>query len=76
MTAYVHWNRRSGVDRRQLQGNSTNAQRRALDRRQLPNNDYLLIVGRTGLDSFELLVTVSISTMVTAMVVGSYLGNI
>lgn len=75
MTAYVHWNRRSGVDRRQLQGNDTNAQRRALDRRQLPNNDYLLIVGRTGLDSFELLVTVSISTMIMAMVVGSYLGN-
>jgi len=75
MTPYVHWNRRSGIDRRQLQDGPTTHQR-GNDRRQLPDNDFSLIVGRTGLGSFELLVAVSVTTLVFAMAAGTYLGNI
>ncbi len=76
MTAYVHWNRRSGIDRRQLQDHTSETHRSSIDRRQLPNNDYMLIVGRTGMDSFELLISVSITTLISAMAIGNYLGSI
>lgn len=76
MTAYVHWNRRSGIDRRQLQDRTAETHRRSIDRRQFPNNDYMLIVGRTGMDSFELLVSISITTLILAMAIGNYLGSI
>jgi len=72
MKAYVHWNRRSGIDRRQLQDHTAETHRSNSDRRKFPNNDYMLIVGRTGMDSFELLISVAL----TAMAIGNYLGSI
>ena len=76
MKAYVHWNRRSGIDRRQLHDQTAETHRSNSDRRKFPNNDYMLIVGRTGMDSFELLISVALTTLVSAMAIGNYLGSI
>lgn len=74
MAKYVFWDRRSGVDRRQFNHEEVE-QRRAGDRRQAPCNDYLLIIGASGLDSFELLILAPIITVLLAMMAGSYLGG-
>lgn len=74
MAAYIFLDRRSGVDRRHTQS-PTEHERRSVDRRHLPNNHYLLIVGNSGLDSFELLVIMPIITVISAMMLGSFLGS-
>ncbi len=67
-------NRRSGTDRRHSP-NTSEFNRRTLDRRHSPSNDYLLIMGNGGLDSFELLIIVPIITVISAVMLGSYLGT-
>ncbi|MGK0499152.1 MAG: hypothetical protein ACJAYG_000784 [Oceanicoccus sp.] len=74
MDKKVFWNRRSGFDRRLSYG-GTDINRRTVERRDAPNNDFLLILGNNGLDSFELLAIVPIISLLTAMMVGSYIGG-
>lgn len=73
MAKRVFWDRRSGVDRRQTT-NPSDYNRRAIDRRQIPNNDYLLVIGGSGLDTFELMVLVPIIAVISAMMLGNFFG--
>lgn len=76
----IFWNRRSGQDRRDKTAyenrylRSGDGDRRVMDRRLYGDNDYLLIIGHTGIDRFTLLVTlpvlaVAIATLVLSWVV-------
>ena len=82
MPRYVFWNRRSGADRRQIEylerssDTQKDGRRQGIDRRLTPNNDYLLIIGDRGLDAFELLIIVPLVTVLSATVVGSFVGGI
>ena len=71
MSKRVFLNRRSGKDRRQLY-NSAYDSRRIMDRRQIPNNDLVLIIGNDGLDRFELVAIVPILTLMSAVMLGAY----
>jgi hypothetical protein len=75
MSKYVFWNRRTGNDRRQL-FNSAYASRRSSDRRQLPDNDLLLVIGKNGLDRFELLAMIPIISLMSAVMLSSYFSNL
>ena len=71
MNKRVSLNRRSGSDRRELY-NSAYDSRRIADRRQVPNNDFALIIGNDGLDRFELIVIVPIVILMSAVMLGAY----
>ncbi len=76
MAKYIFWNRRSGVDRRlgAFTESNSNENRRITDRRSMPNNDYVLVLGRGGLDSFELLILVPIVTVLSFVGLGNLIG--
>lgn len=74
MAKRMFWDRRSGVDRRQIT-NPSDYNRRTIDRRQIPDNDYLLVIGNSGLDSFELMVLVPIVAVISAMMLGNFFGT-
>ena len=75
MSKNVFWNRRAGIDRRELY-NSAYASRRVMDRRQLPNNDLILVIGNNGLDRFELLAMIPIITLMSAVMLTAYFSSI
>ena len=74
MSKRVFLNRRSGKDRRQRY-NSAYDSRRIMDRRQIPNNDLVLIIGNDGLDRFELVAIVPILTLMSAVMLGAYFSH-
>ncbi len=79
MSKKIFWNRRSGKDRRSLADRSPYASqedRRRSDRRLYGNNDYVLIIGQSGLDKFSLLVTVPTVVIVLATLVVSAAVNL
>lgn len=59
---YLHWNRRSGFDRRYYDNpavpveESDSERRHRLERRRPGSDSYLLVLGKTGVDRFGLLV--------------------
>ena len=75
MSKNVFWNRRAGGDRRQL-FNSAYASRRVMDRRQLPNNDLILVIGNNGLDRFELLAMIPIITLMSVVMLTAYFSSL
>ena len=67
----IFWNRRSGKDRRQQSQTDQDCQR-IIDRRYLPNNGYMLVMGAGGIDRFELLGFLPVMGLLSLMALGSY----
>lgn len=75
MSTMVFLNRRSGYDRRLLDyGNS--GDRRIIDRRKSIDNGYLLVVGNTGLDRFNLFVTMPLVSVLMLSFLANYLNTL
>ena len=69
----IFWNRRSGRDRRHSGSHQTpyfkSDDRRGLDRRLYGDNDYVLVIGNTGVDRFTLLISIPALIIVSAALI-------
>jgi hypothetical protein len=63
MKMQVHWDRRSGIDRRVFCSDSNSERRGGPDRRSSGSDRYVLVVSGHGVDSFTLMVMMPIAAL-------------
>jgi len=69
MSQRIFWDRRSGYDRR-MYNSHPEVDYRSSDRRKTVRNDYVLMVGNTGVDLFSLLVLTPVLVLCVMGVLG------
>lgn len=62
----IHWDRRSGFDRRVCRSDALSERRDGPDRRAAGTDRYVLIVSGIGIDSITLLLTLSVLALSAA----------
>jgi hypothetical protein len=68
---WMHWNRRSGFDRRHFDPHTPgDEERRHYERRSPGTDGYMLVMGGSGIDRFGMMVLVPVALLVVAAVIG------
>jgi hypothetical protein len=69
----MHWNRRSGFDRRHFDshiGEQEDSERRHYERRRPGTDGYMLVMGDSGVDRFGMMVLIPVALLVVAAAIG------